>query len=257
MYYGSLTLFVAASTHCFPDVPFTKSLQKLAELDFHSVEVVVGYGKSDINPDWLTQDLPGVARMCFSQRQATPFAVFVDIPVDDPKYYSIFERCARLCQVLKAVTLIVKSSPTGTPYNEEFERLQKMTRYGLGTCVVISLLTEKDAISGSIDSLTSLCKGIPELTVALDPSHFIYGYKKPVSYEPIIPRVSHVRLRDTTENEFQVQIGQGVLEFSKLVNQLSKVGYRHALCVDLATFPNSDQESELRKMRLLVESNLF
>ena len=250
-------MFVAASTRCFPDVPFTRSLLKLAELDFHSAEVVVGYGKSDISPDWLTQDLLGVARMCFSQRQVTPFVVFLDIPADDPKYYSVFECCAQLCQLLKAVTLVVKSSPAGTPYNEEFERLQRMTRYGLGTGVVISLLTERDAISGSIDSLMSLCKGTPELTVALDPSHFIYGYKKPVSYESIIPCVSHVRLRDTTENEFQVQIGQGVLEFSKLVNQLSKVGYRHALCIDLATFPNSNQESELRKMRLLVESNLF
>lgn len=250
-------MFVAASTHCFPDVPFTRSLQKLAELDFHSVEVVVGYGKSDINPEWLTQDLPSVARMCFSQRQVTPYTVFVDIPVADPKYYSIFERCTRLCQLLKAVTLVVKSSPLGTPYNEEFERLQKMTRFGLGTGVVISLLTERESISGSIDSLSSLCNGVRELTVTLDPSHFIYGYKKPISYEPIISRVSHVRLRDTTETEFQVQIGQGVLDFSKLVNQLTKVGYRRALCIDLATCPSSDQEGELRKMRLLVESNLF
>ena len=250
-------MFVAASTRCFSDMPFTRSLQKLAELEFHSVEVVVGYGESDINPDWLTKDLSSVVRLCFSQRQITPYAVFADISADDPKFYSIFERCARLCQALKAVTLVVKSSPVGTPYNEEFERLQKMARYGLGTGVVISVLTERSAISGSIDSLTSLCNGVPELTVALDPSHFIYGYKKPVSYEPIISRVSHVRLRDTTESEFQVQIGQGALEFSKLVNQLTKVGYRRALCVDLATFPNSDQESELRKMRLLVESNLF
>ena len=250
-------MFVAASTHCFPNVPFTKSLQKLSELEFRSAEVVVGYGQSDLKPEWLSQDLREVARMCSIQRQITPFAVFMDVPVDDPQYYAIFEQCVRLCQLLKAVTLVVKSPPVGFPYNEEFERLHRLTRFGLSSGVVVSILTEKEAISGSIDSLTSLCKGTPELTVALDPSHFIYGYKKPINYEPIIPKVSHVRLRDTTEKDFQVQIGQGALEFSKLVSQLSKVGYRGVLCVDLATLPNFDPESELRKMRLLVESNLF
>lgn len=250
-------MFVAASTNCFPDVPISKSLQKLAELDFRAAEIVVGYKPCNLNPEWISQDPQGVLRLCMSQRQVTPFALFMDIPVDDPQYYVVFERCVRLCQALKAVTLIVKSSPTGSPYNEEFERLRKMTRYGLGAGVVVSLLTERDTISGSVDSLMSLCKGSPELTVALDPSHFIYGYKKPINYDAIIPKVSHVRLRDTTDKEFQVQIGQGALEFSKLVGQLHKSGYRRALCIDLATLPNTNPESELRKMRLLVESNLF
>lgn len=253
----SFTLFVAASTHCFPDVSFTRSMQKLAELEFHSAEVVVGYGQSDLKPEWLEQDLAVVARMCVSQRQITPFAVFMDISADDQLYNDIFKRCVQLCQMLKTVTLVVKSSPVGSPYNEEFERLRMLTRFAFGSGIVLSLLTERESISGSVDSLLSLCNGLPELTVALDPSHFIYGYKKPVNYDLLIPKTSHVRLRDTTEKEFQVQIGQGALEFNKLVAQLSKSGYRRALCIDLSALPNSNPDSELRKMRLLVESNLF
>jgi sugar phosphate isomerase/epimerase len=250
-------LFVAASTRCFPAIPFMKCMQRLAELDFHSVELVVGFGESDLNPRWLEQDLPRVARMCLCQRRLTPVAIYMDVDPGRPQYYSIFENCVRLCQTLKVVVLVVKSSPVGFPFNEEFERLRNLARFGRGSGIVVSVLTERDSISGSIDSIISLCNGTPELSIALDPSHFIYGYEKPINYESIIPMVSHVKLRDTTESEMQVQIGQGVLEFSKLVSQLRKATYRGALSVDLLRIPNTDPESELRKMRLLVESNLF
>ena len=115
---------------------------------------------------------------------------------------------------------------------------------------------ERDAISGSVDSLGSLCKGVPELSVALDPSHFIFDRETPADYDALIPRTSHVRLRDTTAKNFQVQIGQGVLEYNRLVAQLRKNEYNRALCVDLAPLPNLSPESELRKMRLLMESIL-
>ena len=61
---------------------------------------------------------------------------------------------------------------------------------------------------------------------------------------------------DTTAKSFQVQIGQGVLEYNRLVAQLRKNDYNRALCVDLAPLPNLSPESELRKMRLLMESIL-
>lgn len=231
-----------------------KCLQKLADLEFKSAEIVVGYGQSDLQPSWLEQDLNKVARMCLSERQVSPGAFFIDLPPETPNYLAHFERCARLCQYLRAVTLVVKSSPTGSPYNEEFDRLRNMTRIGKNLGVVVSVLTEQNAISGSLDSLSSLCKGLPSLMVALDPSHFIYGRRTPLSYESIMPRVAHIRLRDTTSKAFQVQVGQGALEYNKLVGLLTKAKYRRALCVDLAPLPDVDQESELRKMRLLVES---
>jgi hypothetical protein len=68
--------------------------------------------------------------------------------------------------------------------------------------------------------------------------------------------VCHIRLRDTTPTQFQVRIGQGVLEFGRLVIQLSKVDYYRSLCVDLAPIPDVDSMAELRKMRLLLESLL-
>ncbi len=249
-------MFVSASTRCFPNVPINQAMQKLADLDYNSAEIAVGNGKFDLRPEWIQQDLQAVGRLCFASRHISPSALFLDLPFDEPQYFTKFQLCVQLCRTLRAVTLVVKSAPVGSPYNEEFERLRKLSQTGLSAGVVVAVLTERDAISGSIDSLSSLCRGVPELTVALDPSHFIYGYKAQVDFDSILPRVSHVRLRDTTPKQFQVQVGQGRLEYNKLVVQLNKVGYNKGLCVDLAPTPDVGVESELRKMRLLVESLL-
>ena len=68
--------------------------------------------------------------------------------------------------------------------------------------------------------------------------------------------VYHVRLRDTSKDQLQVRIGQGLVEYGRLVNQLNKVGYDRALCVDILPMADADQLAELRKMRLLLESLL-
>lgn len=249
-------MFVAASTHCFSDVTINKSLRKLADLEYNASEIVVGNGANDLRPEWLVTDFQAVCRLCLSCRQISPSAFFIDLPTDDPNYLQKFNLCLRLCKTLGVVTIVVKASPVGFPYNEEFERLSQLVQLASGYGVLVSLLTEKEAVSGSIDSLNSLCKGIQGLRIALDPSHFIYGYKTPVDYDSIVPRVSHLRLRDTTSMSFQVKIGQGVLEYKKLVDQLKRCDYPGALCVDLAYLPDVDPESELRKMRLFVESLL-
>lgn len=106
------------------------------------------------------------------------------------------------------------------------------------------------------ETTASLCRNVPGLGVTLDPSHFIFGHKKQASWEQILKYVCHVHLRDTKPDAFQVRIGQGDVEYGKLVAQLQRVGYRRALCAHLPPIEGVDQIGELRKMRLLLESLL-
>ncbi|GHV09424.1 hypothetical protein AGMMS50229_19610 [Campylobacterota bacterium] len=122
--------------------------------------------------------------------------------------------------------------------------------------LVVSIATERDRMSEDPDSVKSFCKTIRDLTVTLDLSHLIFGLQKPREYEHILEYVSHVRLRDTTKDKMQTQVGQGIQDYSKLVIQLEKMNYRRALCMDLAPLPGLDHDAEMRKMRLLLESLL-
>ena len=249
-------MFVAASTRCFPDVTIDKSLQKLADLEFSSSEIVVGRKLCDLRPEWLKDDFNSVQRLCLLSRKITPSAFFLDLPISDPEYDATFELVLRLCRGLGVVVVVVRSAPTGVPFNEEYERLKKLAVLSSRFGVFVSVATERDSLTGTIDAVNSMCKGISDLRVSLDPSHFIYGHKPPINFDSLIPKTAHLRLRDTSFKEFQVKIGQGKLEYKKLVDQLNRIGYSRALCVDLAPLPDIDSESELRKMRLLMESLL-
>jgi L-ribulose-5-phosphate 3-epimerase UlaE len=68
--------------------------------------------------------------------------------------------------------------------------------------------------------------------------------------------VCHVRLRDTTKEELQVRIGKGEVEYGRLIAQLNQVNYARALSVDIVPQADIDQQAEMRKMRLLLESLL-
>ena len=96
------------------------------------------------------------------------------------------------------------------------------------------------------------------MAITLDPSHFVFGPNKSANYDQIFKYVIHLQLRDTTKDKLQVRIGQGEVEYGRLVTQLSKHRYNRALCVDIIDIPDSgvDHMAEMRKMRLLLESLL-
>ncbi len=67
-----------------------------------------------------------------------------------------------------------------------------------------------------------------------------------------------MRLRDSGHDvaKFQVRVGQGEIEYGKIVNQLTRCRYNRSLSVDIrdrpdATFP---MQPEVRKLKYLLES---
>ena len=249
-------MFVAVSSRCFPDISLQNGLEKLSDLEYTAVEIVIGDGPSDLRPEWIERDFEQAIRLCHCCRHITPVSFFFNVPVDDPAYFAKFELCCRLARSIKVVIITILSAPLGTPYNEEIERLRRLNAIALHQGLLIGVLTQGGCITESCDAMESLCKSVPHLSITLDPSHFIYHREKFIDYDTILPHVCHVRLRDTTQKSLQVQIGQGILEYNRLVIGLNKVRYSGALCVDLGLLPDIDQESELRKMRLLLESLL-
>ena len=88
------------------------------------------------------------------------------------------------------------------------------------------------------DTAVVLCDSVKGLALTLDPSHYICGPHKGGGYEQVMKHVAHVRLRDTTKDRLQVRVGQGEVEYGKLVTQLSKFSYHRALCVDITPLPD-------------------
>lgn len=249
-------MFVAASTRCYTEMNIKDALGKLADLEFTASEIAIGK-KSQISFFSDSEEsIDNVAQLVRASRRIAPTSLFLDMEPDDPEFMERFLFTVQIAKATKIVQITIKSSPLGTPYNAEVERLRDLARLAVHEGLILGLETERGRMSEDPDSLKSFCNSVQDLTITLDPSHFIYGYAKPKDYEPILGFTSHIRVRDTTKDKFQIQVGQGIQDYSRFVIQLEKVNYRGALCVDISRDPELDHDAEMRKMRLLLESLL-
>jgi len=248
-------VFVCVSTESLPEMPLAQAMERLAELEYTAVELDVHEHGGHLQPAQVAADPEAAIAACSDLQRLRPVAVSFAAP-ECAAVYDHFTACCRLAKALGVVTLVVESSELGTPFNGEIERLRKLVGIASGLGVVVGVKTEAGRMTQDAETTASLCRNVPGLGVTLDPSHFIFGHKKAASWEPILKYVCHVHLRDTKPDVFQVRIGQGSVEYGKLVSQLGRVGYKRALCSHLPPLEGVDQVAELRKMRLLLESLL-
>ncbi|MBN2475597.1 MAG: sugar phosphate isomerase/epimerase [Pirellulales bacterium] len=249
-------MIVAATTQCFPDLAFDAALRRLVDLEYTSVEVMIHESGGHLRPSEVLSDLDRLTQLCRQTHRLTVVAFSIDIEAPEPAYYSQFAACCKLAKGVKVVTMTVRSSEIGTPFNEEIERLREMVSIASNEGVRVGLLTEAGRMTQDPDTAIVLCDNVKGLGITLDPSHYIVGPHAGGRYEQIMKYVYHVRLRDTSKDQLQVRVGQGQVEYGRLVNQLNKVRYDRALCVDILPMPDTDHLAEMRKMRLLLESLL-
>jgi sugar phosphate isomerase/epimerase len=248
-------VFVCVSTECLPDLPLAAAMERLAELEFTAVELDVHEHGGHLEPAAVAANPEAAIAACSDLQRLRPVAVSF-AAAETPAVYDLFEACCRLAKSLGVVTLVVESSELGTPFNGEIERLRKLVAIAAGFGGIVAVKTAAGRMTQDAETTASLCRNVPGLAVTLDPSHFIFGTKKPASWEPIIKYVAHVHLRDTKPDVPQVRIGQGTVEYGKLVSLLQRVNYTRALCAHMPPMEGVDQVAELRKMRLLLESLL-
>lgn len=249
-------MFVAATSACFANLPLDAALSRLVDLEYTSVEIMVHESGGHLRPSQVHADLERAVQICRQTHRLTPIAYSVDIEAPEPEYYQQFASCCRLAKATKVVTIVVRAAELGTPFNAEVERLRTLASIASVEGVLIGLRTEVGRMTEDPSTAIVLCDNVRGLGLTLDPSHYICGPHRGANYEPAIKYTCHVRLRDTTHDKLQVRVGQGEVEYGKLVAQLGKYRYDRALCVDIHPTPDVDQHAELRKMRLLLESLL-
>jgi len=257
------SVIVAASTSSIPGEPLADIFDRLVDLEYTNTELVISK-RSAILPSQIAERYEAIVQLRRTSRRIVPVAIFFDVesPPDDPsdpKYLEYVEQFTHACQLAKNCNIAVITIHGALPessFNGEIDRLQKLVKIGVYHGVVVGVATEAGRSMDTPENAVSLCKLVKGLGITLDPSHYVYGLSKPKDYKSLLPYVCHVRLRDTTQEQFQSRVGQGSVDFGRLVDLLKNEDYRRTLCVDLAPLPDTDPMAELRKMRLLLESSL-
>jgi sugar phosphate isomerase/epimerase len=254
-------VFVACSTLCFTKESLESALRHIAELEFQKFDLAIHEGGTHLSPSEVAENPDVALHRLRSGPSLTPSSL--DLNFGDVDAKTLRKRYEALCRFAKALTvavLTIPAAPAGTPLADEIARLADLNAIARRDGLVLSVATHGETVTADPAAALALCQAVPGLALSLDPSHYINGPHAGASFDDLFPFVQHVQLRDTGKRpgEFQVRVGQGQVDYSRIVSLLERYGYKRALSVAILDDRDNpfDAEVETRKLKLLLESLL-
>lgn len=254
-------MFVACSTLCFERETLEAALRQIAELEFDKFELALVEDGPHLKPSEAGDNPEAAVQRLRRGPSLVPSSLYLDFgPVDwsDPVTRKRFDGLCRLAKSLSVAVLTIHAAPADSPVADEIQRLTQLAGTAMREGLVLALLTHSETLAGDPQVAIELCKAIPGLGLTLDPSHFLQSPRPQTDYDVLFPYVQNVHLRDTGQapGEFQVRVGQGQVEYARIVNLLQRHGYNRALTVAIIDRPDNpfDREVEVRKLKLLLET---
>ena len=249
-------MLVAATTACFPDLPLREAIERLVDLEYTHVDIAIRDDSVDLTPERIVAEPDRAAAILHNRLRTDVIDLDFASAAEGETYLAQFKALCRLAKQAKVAVVTIESAPRDMPFNEELERLKGLVSLAEVEGIRIRKKTQGGRHSEDPDTVELFCNNARGLGVTLDPSYYVCGPYRGRSLEAILPFVSHVLLRDTGKDKLHVRLGQGETDFNRLIHQLQKVKYQRALAVDVPPTAELDTASELRNMRLLLESLL-
>ena len=252
-------MYVACSTLCFGKYPLDRALRQIAELHFSKLDVAIHEGGPHLRPSEVAADVFQAAQRLRIGPGLTPasFSVEIEAPAED-EFHKQLKAVCRLARQSTVSLVTLPAAASGTGVDAEVQRLGKLVKLAEQEGILLNVATRIGTLTEDPDTAVELCRKVPGLGLTLDPSHYTAGPHQGKNYDQVFPHVRHVHLRDTGRgpNQFQVRVGQGEVEYGRIVSQLSRYHYERALTVDIRDIPDAPfaMEPEVRKLKYLLES---
>ena len=252
-------MFIACSTLCFARLPLERALRLMAELEFSKVDVAICENGSHLKPSEVAQDIAEAALRIRIGPSLTPAAFNVEFGgVTDEELLTQLKAICKLARVTAVPLICIPGGPSAAGLDAEVKRLRPLAQMVCGEGLILTVPTCTGTVTEFPSAARELCERVPGLGLTLDPSHFVNGPLQGESYDEVFPFVRHVQLRDTGKapGKFQVRVGQGEIEYGRIITQLQRCRYDRLLTValyDVAEAPFA-METEVRKLKYLLES---
>jgi len=252
-------VYVACSTLCFARYPLERALRTIGELEFSKLDVAICERGPHLRPSEVLADVGLAAQKIRIGPSLTPAAFTVEIEAtNDEDYRNQLRALCRLARMSTVSLITIAAASTGSGIDDEVKRLGTLVQLAECEGIVLAIATRTGTLAEYPATALELCERVPGLGITLDPSHYISGPHQGGSYDDLYPYVRHVQLRDTGRGpgQFQVRVGQGEIEYGRIVAQLQRFGYDRLLTVsinDIADAPFA-MDAEVRKLKFLLES---
>lgn len=252
-------MYVACSTQCFARLPLERALRLINELEFSKVEIAIHEQGAHIRPSEVARDIPLAAQRIRIGPSLSPAAFCVDIETPThQEYVSQLKAICKLARMSAVSVLTIPAASNRSGVDAEIVRLRELVHLVEAEGMVLTVTTRTGTLTETPALAVELCERVPGLGLTLDPSHFINGPHQGAPFDEVYPYVRHVHLRDSgrAPGKFQVRVGQGEVEYGRIISQLERCRYDRLLTVaihDVADAPYA-METEVRKLKYLLES---
>jgi sugar phosphate isomerase/epimerase len=252
-------VYVACSTLCFSRHSLEDTLRVIAELEFNKFDAAIHEQGRHLKPSEVAADVHLAACRLRHGTGLMPAAFSVEIEAaTEAEASRQFRAVCRLARITAVPLLTIRAADSGTDIDKEVERLTDLVRLADADGIQVTVSTLAGTLTEDPDTAVELCEEVRGLGLTLDPSHYLAGPHGGKSYDQVFPHVRHVHLRDTGKgpNQLQVRVGQGAVEYGRIVSQLMRHGYDRVLSVDIRPIPDMPyaMEPEVRKLKYLLES---
>ena len=231
----------------------------MSELGFGKVDVAIVEQGSHLKPSEVVNDVAEAALRIRIGPSLTPSAFTVEFDVaNDEQYLQQLKAICKLARLTAVPLISIPASANGVGIDAEVLRLRHLAQLVESEGLILSVATRIGTLTELPSMAREICERVPGLGLTLDPSHYINGPHQGGSYDELFKYVRHVQLRDTGKapGKFQVRVGQGEIEYGRIISQLNRCKYDRLLTVavhDVAEAPFA-METEVRKLKYLLES---
>jgi sugar phosphate isomerase/epimerase len=251
-------VYVACSTLCFARYPLDQALRIIGELDFSKVDVAIHEKGPHLRPSEVAQDVTLATQRIRIGPSLSPSAFSVEIEAEGEEFIRQLRAVCRLARLSNVTTVTLPAGASGTSPEAEVQRLQRLVHMAQAEGVIFCVETRIGTLTESPNIAADLCDRVDGLGLTLDPSHFLAGPNQGQNYDIVFPYVRHVHLRDSgrSMDKFQVRVGQGEIEYGRIIAQLARHHYERLLTVEVLDIPDAPfaVDHEVRKLKYLLES---
>lgn len=250
-------MYVVCSTLCFGRFKLDDALRQIRAMHFAKADLAIHHDGPHLTPAEVAGDPVKVAQRLRASNLGFAGFHLTFAELDGPVVRDQFRAVCRLARMLAVPLVTVLSAPQGSDLDAEVQRLAEWRALAEADGLLLCVETLAGTLAGEVAGAVELCKRVPGLGLTLDPSYFV-APPAAGAVDPLYPFVRHVRMRDTgpTAEQFQVRIGQGEIEYGKVIGNLDRFRYDRALAVDVRDTVSCEfpVEPEVRKLKYLLES---
>lgn len=245
---------IACADSAFPRLSHPAALAVIDDLEIPAVEICVFAGSLHTTPERVLAD-PAVAAASVVERlavhglaPANVFAIlagdFESLAVNHPDPAVRAESLAQFDAVLDFAGRVGAPSLTilpGAPFpGVERERgldlaaaeLQRRAERAAAAGVRLMVEPHYHSIAESPEAALELLDRAPDVSFALDYSHFVFQGIRQADVDPLVARTGHVHLRQAAPGVMQARTSEGTIDFAAVLDRLEEASYDGYLSIE-------------------------